>query len=466
MSRGAAARAAAPTVASALAAIAYLVVSPATADLAAHDYRAWLFETRGFELWNPNWYGGHHVPAYSVLFPPLGALLGPRLAGSLAAIAAVAIGGRLLRAQPRGELASWLLAAGVLSSLWVGRMPFVLGLAFALAAWAAGPSWARAALALACGWSSPVAGLFLAVCGAVRRDPWLAVPAIAGPLALTLLFPEGGHERFVSSAFWPIFVISLAGVALLRGRLREAAALNAAMLAAAFAIDTAVGQNGMRLATTLGPVALAVGARNLRVAAVVGVALLYLQWLPAVRAVSEADGDPAARAAFHEPAARYLAERLQDGQRVEVVFTRNHWEATHLAKRVPLARGWERQLDLKYNALFYEGRLTDRRYRAWLRESRVAFVALPDAPLDFSAEAEADLLETWPRPARVGGWRIWRVPLRLQSGELGQRWSRYWSVGSGEGCVRRLPDGWAATSGTARAAAKLLPDRCSDGPGR
>ena len=52
---------------------------------------------------------------------------------------------------------------------------------------------------------------------------------------------------------------------------------------------------------------------------------------------------------------------VRPGERVEVAFTHNHWEAAHLATSVPLARGWERQLDEKANPLFYDGRpLTER----------------------------------------------------------------------------------------------------------
>ena len=65
-------------------AAAYLVLAPPSADLAAQDYRA----TLGLVLWDYGWYGGHHMPGYSVLFPPLAALLGPRLVGALSAVAA------------------------------------------------------------------------------------------------------------------------------------------------------------------------------------------------------------------------------------------------------------------------------------------------------------------------------------------------------------------------------------------
>ena len=54
----------------ALAAV-YLIVSPRTADLAAHVFRAGLFEREGPSIWNAAWYGGHHLPSYSLLFPPL-----------------------------------------------------------------------------------------------------------------------------------------------------------------------------------------------------------------------------------------------------------------------------------------------------------------------------------------------------------------------------------------------------------
>ena len=72
-------------VAAVLAAI-YLLVDPPSADLAAQTYRTWLFEHHGFVLWDNGWYGGHHIPAYSILFPPLAALSSPQLVGAVAAV--------------------------------------------------------------------------------------------------------------------------------------------------------------------------------------------------------------------------------------------------------------------------------------------------------------------------------------------------------------------------------------------
>ena len=54
-----------------------LVWSPPVGDLAAQVFRTELFEQAGLAIWNGSWYGGHYTLTYSVLFPPLAALLGP-----------------------------------------------------------------------------------------------------------------------------------------------------------------------------------------------------------------------------------------------------------------------------------------------------------------------------------------------------------------------------------------------------
>src|SRR5436190_16800226 len=76
--------------AAAILAVAYLIVAPSPADLAAQTFRADLFSAHGYVIWNNLWYSGHALPGYSVLYPPLAALLGPRVVGVLSAIAAAA----------------------------------------------------------------------------------------------------------------------------------------------------------------------------------------------------------------------------------------------------------------------------------------------------------------------------------------------------------------------------------------
>ena len=146
------------------------------------------------------------------------------------------------------------------------------------------------------------------------------------------------------------------------------------ILVVAFAIPNPLGQNALRPGVVLGPALLILFARPRapRAAIVfIAVALLYLQWLPAVRAVDEARGDPSTQAAFHQEVLDFLGDRARPGERLEVPLTRNHWEATYLAQDYPLARGWHRQLDRKVNPLFYDpDPLTPDAYRDWLRQQR------------------------------------------------------------------------------------------------
>src|SRR5439155_21434515 len=98
--------------------------------------------------------------------------------------------------------------------------------------------------------------------------------------------------------------------------------------------------------------------------------------MPPVRDAVVAAGDPSTRASYSAPLVAGLARR--PAGRVEVPFTRSHWEARYLAERFPLARGWERQLDRDRNALFYDGRLTAARLRRWLDAGAVRWIALPN----------------------------------------------------------------------------------------
>jgi hypothetical protein len=153
---------------------------------------------------------------------------------------------------------------------------------------------------------------------------------------------------------------------------------------------------------------------------------------------------------------------------VEVPFTRNHWEAAYLARSVPLARGWERQLDQKVNPLFYwdDRPLTAGGYHAWLRENAVRWVALPAAPLDYSAVEEAALLRRGAPFLRLAyrspRWRIWEVRdteppatdgarvlatrpdgfdvLARRPTVVRQRWTRYWHADGA--CLSETRDGW------------------------
>ena len=409
---------------------AYLVWSPWSTDLAAHVFRAELFQRDGFTLWNGWWYAGHHTLGYSVLFPPLAALLGPRLAGALAAVAAAALFAAIARRHfgERAWIGSAWFAVGTATLLLSGRLTFALGVAVglgALLAYQQGHRWVAAALAVGCGMASPVAAIFLAIAGLAlafgdrRRDGVLLAAVALIPLAvLAILFPEGGSEPFAFSAYWPIPLLALAAVVLLEPEervLRTGAVIYAACATLAFVIATPLGGNVTRLgALAAGPIfACALWPRRRFVLVLVALPLVYWQWTAAVRDVAHSEDDPSVHAVYYQPLLNFLASHDDRPMRVEIPFTRLHWEAARVAPDYPLARGWERQLDRKYNTLFYRGRLTATEYHAWLDSLGVRFVALPDVELDRSAQREAQLIRSglpFLRPVwRSEHWRVWEV---------------------------------------------------------
>lgn len=439
----------APALVAALLAAVYLLVEPRTVDLAAHEFRAELFAREGFTIWNGAWYGGHHTVAYSVLFPPLAWLVGPGLVGAVSAVASAALFEPLARGR-WGERARWgALWFGLASAtlLFTGRLPFGMGVALGLGALLAlqrrRPGLA-ALLAVLCSLASPVAGLFLALAGvalaaaglrlpgeapraddrAARREGLLvAGAALTPPVLLALAFPEGGHEPFVFSAFLPLPLFAAAAALLLPAReraLRIGAALYGVAGIAAWLIETPMGGNAVRLGALFGgPVLLCAitlpPGRRARTALALGFAALAVwQWSPAVRDVVKAFEDPSAEAAYYEPLLRFLREHPGEG-RVEIPFTRSHWEAAEVAPEFPLARGWQRQLDVGRNQIFYDGVLNDLTYASWLAEHGVRYVALPSAKPDYSAYGERGLVERDPAYLREAWssqhWRVYEVLL-------------------------------------------------------
>ncbi len=502
---------------------------PPSLDLAAADYRAWLFGHAGFAIWDNGWYGGHHLPGYSVLFPPLGWWLGTRLAGALAVVAAALLFERLAstRYGERARVGALWFAAGAATTLLSGRLTFALGLVFALgalvalqrgsdvaaggscrresvpagsvafaggaaetlsprhppdrtAAAAAGALGVALMLAVLTPLASPVAALFLALAGvayalATRRVVGLvlAAAALAPIAAFALAFPEGGSEPFAFSSFWPTLAFAAAALALLprdERTLRIGVALYALACTAAYVLATPVGGNVVRLGALCGgPVlALALWRRRMLALALIALPLVWWQWTAAIDDVRTASGDPSVGAAYYAPLLSAIARTGGPLGRVEIPFTRLHWEARWVAPAYPLARGWERQLDRRDNALFYTGTLRAGEYRVWLDRLAVRWVALPDVRLDYSATQEARLIENGlPYLHEVwhgAHWRLFAVtdpaPLasppaqitaldtdsitltapRLATIALRVRWTPYWAITQGDACVAPAGD--------------------------
>ncbi len=511
-------------------AVLYLLLDPPSGDLAAATYRSDLFARVGFTLWDNGWYGGHYLPGYSLLAPALGAAVGNRVLLALCTVAAAGLFGLIAQrtfSVGGARLAAGSFALGACVTMLSGRVAFSLGLAVGLLAVVAlqrARTSAAVVLAVLTSLASPVAGSFLALAGVAyalagvgdpaggrgqtRRGLALAAAALAPILLLTLAFPEGGWEPFAPSVFWP----GLAGVALIALTLPRVAGslspravrvlawgawLYAVALVGAFALHTPVGSNAARLGALFaaplvagvlwehhrnpkseGPGSPAYGwLRHPLALLLLAPALLYWQLETPLNDVSELVGDPSVNASYYAPLLGELQERSGGAPlRVEVPMVGTHWESVYLPAHgsILLARGWERQLDTRYAALFYEGgggqSLTPAAYRAWLYANAVSYVALPDVRLDFSGTAEGQLIahglpylrEVW----RSAHWRLYAVrgvpPLatppavltgvgadsftltvpRAGSYTVRVRFTPYWALVAGRGCVRSAPGGW------------------------
>jgi hypothetical protein len=362
----------------------------------------------------------------------------------------------------------------------------------------------------------------------IWRGLGIAAAALAPIAVFALVFPEGGYEPFAPSVFWPgvagVALIALGAPRLDDDRSRETLAcgehprfdrsretlacgehprfgqhpraarvltwgawLYVVALVGSFALHTPVGSNAARLGE-LFAAPLVAGAlwehHRLALLALAPV-LLYWQLETPINDVSELGGDPSVNASYYAPLLSELQHRAHGAPlRVEVPQTGAHWESVYLPEHgsILLARGWERQLDTRYAALFYAPTLAPAAYRGWLHENAVSYVALPDVRLDFSGGAEGRLIarglpylrEVWRSPH----WRLFAVsgapalaatPARLVavgadsftltaprpgSYEVRVRYTPYWALQRGHGCVRNAPGGWttveAHTAGTIR----------------
>ncbi len=512
---------------SALLAAAMLAWNPQVGDLAAQVFRAELFQHAGLAIWNGSWYGGHYTLTYSFLFPPLAALLGVQVVGVISVLASSYLFDRLVRdrwGEP-ARLATLWFGAGVVTLLADGQLTFALGVAFGLAAMRAlqtrHSAWALLAAA-ACALSSPVAAVFLAgvllaasasevnwsgltrgwrgLGGAenggeapARRSPqghdgtpglalWISAVALALTLIPNILFPGSGQFPFAFSSFVAIPIWSGAALYVTRGLREEERQLRWALAGYMIAstliwlAPNPIGGNAVRLGALFGGPVLAavILARRPRVSpwflALFLAGGLYWQVTASVSQIARSVGDPSTSPSYFRPPAQWLRAHGGSGIRVEVPPTANHWESAYLASQFELARGWLRQLDTTRDDIFYdENELTAASYGHWLRQNAISYVALPDAPLDYSSVTERRLILRDPSYLQLRWssphWRIYAVrnpePLVdpmgaaaahtlwvgrqsfgldvTRPGEFLVRvnFTPYWSISRGAGCLLR-----------------------------
>jgi hypothetical protein len=484
-------------------AAAYLLAPPMGRDYSAQLAHAKLAGEHWPVSLDLRWYGGFDPLGYSVLSPPVMALLGVAFTTALAYVFTVVLFAALLkRTEVARPVAGAIIAAVCLTgNLVVTRTTFTLGLAVGLGALLALVSRrlvVASVLSVLAALASPVAGLFLGVAGGalflsgrLRDGVTLAVSGLVPTVAVGLAFGNGGRQSIAEEHALMGTLISLLVAALCWRRpvLRWGALLTAAMVAAAYLLPTPVGSTATRLPELFAaPIIVAVA--TIPLVAVIAATATAVVLVPPVSITEVRErGDPALSAAYYAPLLNQLAARAAAGP-IEVVPTQRRGEAALVAPTIAIPRGWSRQADIGRNSIFYDGTLNADTYNKWLDDNAISYVALPKGPYDWAAPDEANLVrsglpylravwsdETWtlyavtnPRPVvSAPGQVVARdaVSLTLSLPEPGEyvvrvRWSRY--VSASNGCTRAAEGGWSEVvvqqPGTVKIEGSLSPRHC------
>ncbi|GID11198.1 MFS transporter [Actinocatenispora rupis] len=498
--------------------VAFLFLPLAGTDLSAQVARGHFFETYGWHTIDFRWYGGVYPFGYSLLAGPLNALIGARGVGAVSCVLTSAAFAWLLARYrvPRPTVGGVLAALVGVFNLVSGRTTFALGLAVAMFAVVAvslprAPRRVRLPLGfvLATGSvaGSPVSGLFLGLAGTAvliaglrRRTPEGGVPVgprlpggwhltgawreglvlcLGALLGLTpsLMFADGGVQPFNGDSMKVFVAVGVASFFLVPARyraLRVGAVLLVLAILLSYFVPSPIGSNVTRLPMLFcAPLVAAVSqVRRLKLAG--AIVALTLWQPPLVASDLGSAGDPAAQSVFYQPLIERL-DTLRPVGRIEVVPLYDHWESTYVAEAVPLARGWERQVDVERNPLFYDDSLTPGNYLTWLYRNAVSYVAVPrQVKLDKYGREEAALIAAGLPYLRLSwsnaDWLVYRVlgaqqlvsgvGVLVDSGPTGVtfdatsagratvrvRWSHWLTLSGPDACFAPEPDGWTSVT--------------------
>ena len=483
--------------------VAYLLAPPMGRDFSAQLAHAELAGSHWPELLDLRWYGGFNPLGYSVVSPPVMALLGVPLTTALAYVAAVVLFAAVLKnaGVVRPVAGAIIGAVSLTGNLVVTRTTFALGLALGLGALLAlmsGRLRVSSGLAVLAPLASPVAGLFLGVAGGAlflsgrrRAGVTLAASAMVPTIAVGLAFGNGGYQTFAAKQALVSLLVCLVvtGLCWRSPVVRWGGLLSAVLVAAAYLLPTPVGTTATRLPELFAaPIVVAVATVPL-VAIIAATASAVLLLPPVSITELRERGDPALSAEFYTPLLHQLAARRVAGP-IEVVPTRRRGEAAFVAPVVPIAKGWSRQADTGRNAIFYNQTVNADTYRRWLDDNAISYVAISQGPYDWSAPDEVTLVrdglpylqkvwsnQNWslyavanPRPVVAPPGRVVArdaVSLTVSLPDPGEyvvrvRWSRYLTASNG--CMRPTEDGWSMIvvehPGTTKIDSSLAPHHC------
>jgi hypothetical protein len=411
-------------------AIAFMITQPGVGDLwAARARESAARSGVGLTYWF-SWFSGGTTPGnYSILTPYVSVVVGTELLGAVSAVACVVAAVFLVRGTNYPIAASFVAAVAAAANLWAGRIPFLFGSAFAVAAFLAvrrRRPVAAAALAVASALCSPVSGAFLALglfgsflteaTKTYRRICFTTAMALGVAMVLVAFaFGNPGPDSFT---FWMLLELlgGLIGLLLVATPDFVRTNLWLAFLVAVplFFVPNGMGGNVIRLVWFYLPVAvLATSRRRL------WVALLLVA--PMVGASVENTGhelylasNASSFTAYYQPLAHQLSSTPGlASHRLEVVWTGAHTGYEVLLGKAMLARGWESQDDQVYNGVLSAHPVLDPiAYQAWLDNNAVGYVALPHDRAGGSPEWDLVSKATPGYLTKVWGsadWTLYRV---------------------------------------------------------
>lgn len=269
-------------------------------------------------------------------------------------------------------------------------------------------------------WRQPGVGPALGVLAGVAVPMGIVGLLFPGQGPMPYPFADFAWEIGIAVVLWALIPRTAPGAA--GSPAGSAAILRAGIIifvvaaGASFVIPSALGGNVGRIEDVAAlPLATAfLWSRRRWLLALAAIPLILSQWGPAWAPMVSGAGHPWAHAGYYRPLVNWVHGAGGRYARVEVVPTAEHWEAAYVAPTVALARGWERQLDVADNPIFYaRDQLDAASYHAWLLDNGVRYVALPATPLDYAGVAEGRLVASGVPDLRLvmhsAHWRVYQV---------------------------------------------------------
>jgi len=409
-----------PVVFAALNGLAFYLIRPDVNDLWAARARASAASHGvGLTYWF-SWFGGGTTPGnYSVLTPYASAWIGTELVGALAALLAVGLTAVAVRGTRYPAAATWVAAVGAALNTWSGRVPFLLGMAFAVAAIIAVRAQRRVPavlLTLVAILASPVAGAFICMglsgtfltthTKAYRPIiSWTVAAACVALVGVAVLFGAPGAEPF---SFAQLTAVVLTQAWLVSAwpadHLRTTLAVSTLATIVLFLVPNGMGSNFSRFAYFCLPAAVvATSSKRLRVALFAALPVTIAATVGTVIDLVNSTR-PISSVSYYTSLAHRL-DKINDlnDYRVEVVNHGAHAGYDALLQHALLARGWETQEDHALNDALLHGDLDGVTYKVWLDNNAVGYVALPSSAVQDYPEFT---LVRDHRPAYLR--RIWR----------------------------------------------------------